>query len=223
MSLETTGHIINRKILNFCKTKKHTMIDKNSSLEDILDHTWGLLGRGGADGKHPFHYPAFATFNQEDVQQRIVVMRDTKRSERQLIAYSDIRSQKIEDIRKNGRTNWLFYDHGSKEQIRAKSSTTIHHQDELARELWEQIPPKARGDYIGPHQPGTLSDTYIANLPDDFLEAPSEENTAQGINNFCVLVSEVDELFYLKLMKGGHLRAHFNWEGEKWKRRFAAP
>lgn len=199
------------------------MINQNSSLEEILEHVWGLLGRGGADAKHPFHFPVLATFNAVDVQQRTVVMRDTKRSERLLMAYSDIRSQKIQDIRQNGRSNWLFYDHGSKEQIRAKSSTRIHHKDELAHQLWEKIPPKGRGDYIGSVKPGTPSESYFSNLPEDFQEEPTDKNTARGFENFCVLVSEVEELYFLKLMKGGHLRTHFVWEGEKWKRRWIAP
>ena len=199
------------------------MIDKNSSLEDILEHAWGLLGRGGADGKHPFHYPVLATFNQENVQQRTVVLRDTQRPEGLLITYSDIRTQKIADMQQNGRANWLFYDHGSKEQIRAKGDVTIHHKDDMTREKWDRIPPEARGDYIGPHKPGSEADAYESNLPESFLEEPTEENTAQGFENFCVIVSKIEELDFLKLMKGGHLRCRFSREGDIWKRRWVAP
>jgi hypothetical protein len=199
------------------------MIDKNSTLDEILDHAWGLLGRGGADAKHPFHYPVLATFNAQNVQQRTVVLRDTRRPEGYLIAYSDIRTQKIADLRENGKANWLFYDHGNKEQIRAKGDMIIHHQDEVAQDKWEQIPPKARGDYIGPLKPGTERDTYEANLPEDFLEEPSHKNTEQGFENFCVLLSKIQVMDYLKLMKGGHLRTRFSRENDVWRKRWVAP
>lgn len=199
------------------------MIDKDKSLDEILEHSWGLLGRGGADGKHPFHYPVLATFNPNNVQQRTVVLRATQRPEGQLVTYSDIRTQKIEDIRENGQANWLFYDHSSKEQIRAKGVITIHHQDDLAREHWDKIPPKARGDYIGPYKPGAEADAYEANLPESFLENPTQENTDQGFENFCLLVSKIEEMDFLKLMKGGHLRCRFTREGDKWKKRWVAP
>ena len=199
------------------------MIDKNSSLEEILEHVWGSLGRGGADTKHPFHYPALATCNADSVQQRTVVLRDTQRPEGYLISYSDIRTQKIADLRENSKDNWLFYDHSSKEQIRAKGNTNIHHQDALAREKWEQISPKSRGDYIGPLEPGTASETYESNLPDNFLEEPSQENTGHGFENFCVLVSQVEEIDFLKLMRGGHLRTKFTRDGDGWQKSWVAP
>jgi len=199
------------------------MIDKNSTLEEILEHAWGLLGRGGADAKHPFHYPVLATFNSENVQQRTVVLRDTQRPEGHLITYSDIRTQKIADMRENRKANWLFYDHGSKEQIRAKGTVSIHHRDDLAREKWEQIPPKGRGDYIGPLKPGTEADTYESNLPESFLVEPTLENTEQGFENFCVLIGKIEEMDFLKLMKGGHLRTRFDRKEKEWEKHWVAP
>jgi len=201
------------------------MIDKNSSLEDILEHSWGLLGRGGADAKHPFHYPVLATFNHTGVQQRTVVLRDTQRPDGLLITYSDIRTQKIADMRENGQANWLFYDHSSKEQIRAKGSVTVHHQDEESRKKWDDIPPGARGDYMGPHPPGTEADQYENNLPKSFLEEPTQENTAVGIEHFCMIISRIQEIDYLKLMRGGHLRCRFSREEDEnaWKKHWLAP
>lgn len=199
------------------------MIDKSSSLEEILEHVWGMLGRGGADAKHPFHYPSLATFNADSVQQRTVVLRDTQRPEGYLISYSDIRTQKIADLRENGKVNWLFYDHSSKEQIRAKGKISIHHKDEIAREKWERIPPKSRGDYIGPLEPGTASANYESNLTESFSEMPSQENTRHGFENFCVLISKIEEIDFLKLMRGGHLRTRFLKEASGWQKSWVAP
>lgn len=199
------------------------MIDKASSLEDILAHVWGMLGRGSADKRHPYRYPALATYGSKGIQQRIVVLREIDRSSRTLISYSDLRTQKLADISFHPETSWLFYDHGTKEQIRATSTMYIHHQDERALKVWEQIPPKGRADYIGPLPPGTSSQQYVANLPDDFMAEPTQENTAQGVNNFCLLKAEVKSIDFLKLMKDGHVRASFLWQQNTWAMQWVAP
>lgn len=199
------------------------MISKVHSLEEILAHVWGTLARGGADSKHPYHFPVLATQGDKKIHQRTLVLRQTDIKKRQLISYSDVRTQKIEDIKKNEEALWLFYDHTHKEQIRATSKVTLHHQDELSRGLWEQISPQNRGDYLGPHAPGTRLKHYSNNLTEDFLQQPTEENTEKGWQNFCVLISEVYEIEFLKLMKGGHLRCSFLWEDKQWHNSWVAP
>ena len=199
------------------------MIDPSSSLLEILDHVWGMLGRGAADKKHPYHFPALATYGSEGIQQRIVVLRKLLRPERQLRSYSDARTQKVEDLRQHPQAQWLFYDHGSKEQIRARSRITLHHQNTLAKELWDNTPPKARGDYVGPVSPGTHTDSYTDNLPAAFEKEPTEENTQQGFNNFVVIDCEVIALDFLKLRRGGHLRAQFHWQNDEWASTWTAP
>ncbi len=199
------------------------MIQPTASLPDILDHVWGLLVRGGADKKYSFHYPSLATFGERGIQQRTVVLRKALKSERQLISYSDQRTQKIADLRQQPESSWLFYDHGSKEQIRARSIITLHHQDQTAREHWNAIPPAARGDYLGPVAPGTPSETYTDNLPPDFKENASEENTQKGFGNFVVLVAQVIELDYLKLRREGHLRTQFHGQESAWRGSWVAP
>jgi hypothetical protein len=95
--------------------------------------------------------------------------------------------------------------------------------DELRDKYWENIPPKNRGDYLGPKAPGSMENHYSANLPEDFLDEPTEKNTAVGKENFCVIVSEVNKLDFLKLMKGGHLRTLFTWNSNNWEKNWLAP
>ena len=199
------------------------MIDASSSLSDILSHAWDLLARGGADKKHPYHFPVLATYGPQGVQQRTIVLRKAYPPERLLRAYSDARPQKIVDLQQHPEASWLFYDHGSKEQIRARGRVTLHQQDDLAKELWNTIPPQARGDYLGPVAPGTHADGYTDNLPSDFREEPTEENTQAGFNNFVVIESEVTGIDYLKLRRNGHLRAQFYWEEGHWRHHWTAP
>ncbi|MEK6479123.1 pyridoxamine 5'-phosphate oxidase family protein [Catalinimonas sp. 4WD22] len=199
------------------------MIEKESTLEEILAHVWGTLARGGADAKHAFHFPVLATCTNNEVRQRTLVLRETDIQKRQLICFSDVRTQKVSDIKVNNNVNWLFYDHQHKEQVRASARSTIHHMDELSDKYWKNIPPKNRGDYLGPKAPGSIENHYSANLPEDFLDGPTEKNTAVGRENFCVIVSEVNKLDFLKLMKGGHLRTLFTWNSNNWEKNWLAP
>ena len=199
------------------------MINSSSSLSDILDHVWGLLVRGGADKKHPYHFPSLATYGAQGVQQRTVVLRKTMKPERLLRSYSDVRTQKIEDLAQYSEAHWLFYDHGSKEQIRARTRITLHRQDALAKELWASIPPKGRGDYVGPVAPGTHTKQYTDNLPPAFAEEPTEENTEEGFQHFVVMDCEVVALDFLKLQREGHVRTQFHWQDDQWASSWTAP
>ncbi len=199
------------------------MIDATSSLPDILDHVWGLLVRGGADKKHAYHFPVLATQGQAGVQQRTVVLRKTIVADSILRAYSDARTLKVSDLQANPTAHWLFYDHSSKEQIRVRGRATLHQRDELAETLWNSIPPGARGDYVGPVPPGTRTEGYTDNLPNDFREEPTEENTQAGFANFVVIDCEVTAIDYLRLRRGGHLRAQFIRENDAWNSYWTAP
>ena len=199
------------------------MISPDATLEEILDHVWGMLVRGGADAKHAYHFPAFATRGPTGIEQRTVVLRQANKVIRQLTCYSDQRTQKMDDLRQNEQAHWLFYDHGSKEQIRAKARVTWHNQNEKAREIWQNIPPKNRGDYLGPVAPGTNVPQQTDNLPPKFKDEPTKESTQSGFTNFVLIVSTVYQLDFLKLGREGHLRTRYNWNGEQWEGSWVAP
>ncbi len=199
------------------------MIDKTSSLDDILEHVWETLHQGYIDKKHPYHFPALATYGAQGVQQRTVVLRHVSVSGRTFTCYSDIRTQKVAALHDHPEAHWLFYDANTQEQIRAGGKAILHHQDEAARKAWDAIPPPGRADYIGPVSPGTPSSVYTANLPESFLETSTENNTHQGWENFCMITCEITELDFLKLMKNGHLRTQFFWREDQWKKQWVAP
>ena len=200
------------------------MISSQPSLEELFDHVWGMLVRGGADGRHPYHFPSFATIhNQRGIEQRTVVLRKADKGKRQLICYSDMRTRKVAGLAENEQAHWLFYNHGSKEQIRARVTTQLHHQDESSNEKWVTIPPKNRGDYLGPVPPGNLTDEHTDNRPVSFKQNPTEENTQSGYKNFALIVSTVYHLDFLKLSRDGHIRAQFNRRDDKWEKSWVAP
>lgn len=199
------------------------MIAPESTLEELIDHVWGMLVRGGADKKHAFHFPSLATSGKLGIEQRTVVLRKADKENRLLICYSDQRTRKIDDLQREPIAHWLFYDHGSKEQIRAKVKIRLYHQDEEAKKVWQEIPPAGRGDYVGPMPPGTRTEGYTDNLPNSFKKEPTSENTQNGYENFVLMKSEVYHLDFLKLQREGHLRAQFTWDQSQWLGSWIAP
>ncbi len=200
-------------------------MNKLATLDEILTHVWDTLQRGAADNQHAFHAPVFATVAGKKPQLRTVILRNTDRTQRKLFCYTDIRSGKVKELQNNPYAQWLFYDANHREQIRAHSTTVIHHKDTLTLQNWDKIPPQSRGNYLGTMPPGMPSSTYTANLSNDFRieDHPSQKITEKGYQNFCVLESEVLSLEFLALRKKGHIRAKFEWENEQWKATWLAP
>ena len=197
------------------------MIQKESTLEEILAHVWGMISRGSADAKHSYHFPVLATSLQGEVRQRTLILRDSDIQNRQLICFTDKRTQKVSDIHENPNVSWLFYDHQHKEQIRAVSKAKIYHTDDISHSYWKNIPNDKRGDYQGSYPPGKKLDHYVDNLPES-KEGTSKDNEA-GFENFAVIISEVHTIDFLKLMHDGHLRTQFQWKHNAWEKFWLAP
>ncbi len=200
------------------------MIDQHSSLEEIFSHVWQMLQRGGSEADNPLRFPVLATYGAEGIQQRMVVLRKFDQAASSLICYTDFRSGKVNDIKRTQEAHWLFYDPEANEQIRVKTQTILHHKNEVASRIWNDIPVKARKDYLGPAAPGTVSEKYTTNLPEFALnDNLNDDNTAYGFDNFCVIAGKVTHLEFLAIRKSGHIRASFSKESNNWHKQWIAP
>lgn len=194
------------------------------SLKELKLHIWQQIIEGVKNENHGFHFPVLATVGSEGIRQRILTLREAEPEARILIAFSDYRTGKVADLLQNSRANWLFFNNASKEQLRADSQVTIHHKDEYARILWDNLPPSSRTEFLGVLSPGTTSQDYTNNYPEFvFNKELNYENTENGFENFCVLSCEVSNLDYLQLRKSGHVRAQYFWRDNEWKGSWVAP
>lgn len=194
------------------------------SLKELKFHLWRQIMEGVNHEDHGFRFPVLATIGSEGIRQRTLTLREAEPDARILIAFSDYRTGKVADLLQNSRANWLFYNQETREQVRADSQVTIHHKDEYARILWENLTPPSRIEYMGILSPGTTTQEYTNNLP-EFVSTDelNPENTESGFENFCVLSCVVSNLDYLQVRKNGHVRAQYFWRDNEWKGSWVAP
>jgi len=193
------------------------------NLEDILRDTWNQLFRAAVQRNSPLHTPALATFDGQQVQVRTIVIRKTDTNARLLTCYTDFRSSKIQALQKYPQASWLFWHPGKKFQIRARGTTRIHHEDDLAKATWEELPPKNRTDYAASTAPGSSLEAPGDSQPDWEAEPPNAENTAYTFHNFALLRTEVTTLDWLHLHRDGHRRAYFEWQDGNWNMQWLVP
>lgn len=185
---------------------------KNAELDSIFVQTWIDLGHGALRGAHPFHTPVLASMGRDGPDARVVVLRDAFLETRRLLCHTDIRSPKIEGLRVNPKVTWLFYDQDNNTQLRVRGEVEVVHNDELAEARWQASASRSRICYHAALAPGTPTDSP---LPPEPLES--------GFENFAVIDCRVSSIDWLFLQHGGHLRARFDWNGERWNGAWLAP
>ena len=83
---------------------------------EIEKKIWGLLTNAVSDRNSEFRTPVFICGNDRDLDGRVVVLRKADQQNNFVQYHSDIRSSKIEKIKKNPNCSILFY--GKEEKIR---------------------------------------------------------------------------------------------------------
>jgi 3-hydroxyisobutyrate dehydrogenase len=130
--------------------------------------------------------------------------------ERQLLFHTDYRSPKIEQIQKNNSISWLFYDSKSRIQLRIKSLATLHYQDDISRQRWNDTKTESRKCYFVQPAPSTPSLFPTDGLPSSYYEKEkSKEQNEIGYQHFVVVRTQVKEIDWLYLHHSGHRRARF--------------
>ena len=176
--------------------------DSFSAIWQTLLHE---LHRGALDPKHPFRYLTVATVGEQFPQVRTVVMRQFT-ADLEFLAYTDVRSSKVQELLEVPRVSLLFYHPKKQVQVRVKALATIHVMDELAQEHWKRVPDKRRSEYQSKLDPATRIAAPAAGWES------SSEHSHFSVLKFSPLALEV-----LQLSREGHLRAQFDlasgWEG----------
>ncbi len=184
------------------------------SLGEIERYAWSLLENGSRSPKEAFYTGTFGTVTESGISLRTVVLRGASPEERITICYSDERAGKVEEIRHRDAVSWLFWDEGTKVQLRLNGRATVHSGDSLTAEHWDRTTPGNRRSYLALPAPGSVQPVATSGLPEGLdSRQPTEEEGAAGRENFAVIVTKVDRLEWLWLGKGGHRRAGFRYEG----------
>jgi hypothetical protein len=159
-----------------------------------------------------FRYGVLATQRTQGPGVRTVVIRKVVPQERTLFFHTDRRSAKVAELTENPAVGWLFYDDASKIQIRLEARATLHCDDTLANEAWQQTSLLNRREYLATLPPSTPVNEPLSGLSESLLERElTREESEKGRLNFMVVTNRVHTVDWLHLDRQGNQRAQFNY------------
>ena len=184
--------------------------------KEIEKKIWSLLVRAVNDRNSEFRTPVFICGNDNDLDGRVVVLRKADEKNNFIQYHSDIRSSKIEKIKKNPNCSILFYGKKEKIQLRVKAECKINYNNDITKDSWEKTGHISRKCYLVTNGPGTLSTKPTSGLDNKFdnFDFTKEESEA-GYKNFCVIKCKIKSIEWLYLAAKGHRRARFDLENNK--------
>ena len=183
---------------------------------EIKKKIWLMLDDAITNRASQFRIPTFICGDQSDFDGRIVVLRKSDQLNNTLQFHSDIRSDKIEKLKKNPKAAMLFYDKDEKIQVRLKIECVVNYNNEISKESWSKTQHISRKCYLVDNGPGSESASPTSGLkPEldnfDFTMEQSEE----GYKNFTVIQCKIRSIEWLYLAAKGHRRARFDLETKK--------
>ena len=188
--------------------------------KEIEKKIWELLSTAVKDRSSEFRTPVFICGDDKDLDGRVVVLRKAD-SEKNIIQFhSDIRSSKINKIKKNPSCSILFYGKEEKIQLRLKINCEINYKNEITKESWKKTGHVSRKCYLVKDSPGTISQKPTSGLNEKFNDFDfTKEESEEGYKNFCVIKCKIQSIEWLYLAAKGHRRAliklgktnEFNW------------
>lgn len=184
------------------------LFSENESPSEIWKSISHELHRGALDSKHPFRYFNLGTIGKTGPEIRTVVIRSIN-TNLEFYIFTDFRSEKVSELSANLSATLHFYHPGKRVQIRIKTKTEIHHQDEVSKSFWTKVQDEAQKAYTSTLAPSTS------------ISDPSEayEWIENGDDRFFTVLKFIPETVEALQLNGlRHLRILFskkgNWEGQ---------
>ena len=183
---------------------------------EIKKKIWSMLNSAVKDRSSPFRIPVFSCGENGYIESRIVVLRKSDESNNIVQFHSDIRSDKIEILKKNPKASFLFYDKELKIQVRLKVEAIINHNNDVTKQSWEKTQHISRKCYLVDNGPGTISDKPTSGLKPELDNFDyTKEESEEGYKNFTVIQCKIKSIEWLYLAAKGHRRARFDLENNK--------
>ena len=183
---------------------------------EIKKKIWSMLDDAVTNRNSQFRIPTFVCGHNNDIDGRIVVLRKADQQNNLVQFHSDIRSDKIELLKKNPNAALLFYDKDEKIQVRLKVNCIINHQNDITKSSWEKTQHISRKCYLVDNGPGTESDIPTSGLKPELDNFDyTKEQSEEGYKNFTVIQCKIKSIEWLYLAAKGHRRAKFDLETNK--------
>jgi len=183
---------------------------------EIKKKIWLMLDDAITNRASQFRIPTFICGDQSDFDGRIVVLRKSDQLNNIVQFHSDIRSDKIEKLKKNPKAAMLFYDKDEKIQVRLKIECVVNHNNEITKESWLKTQHISRKCYLVDNGPGSESASPTSGLKPELDNFEfTVEQSEEGYKNFTVIQCKIKLIEWLYLAAKGHRRARFDLETKK--------
>ena len=183
---------------------------------EIKKKIWSMLKNAVKDRSSPFRIPVFSCGNNDNIESRIVVLRKSDENNNMVQFHSDIRSDKIDILKKNPKASFLFYDKELKIQVRLKVEAIINHNNDVTKQSWEKTQHISRKCYLVDNGPGSISNEPTSGLKPELDNFDyTKEQSEEGYKNFTVVQCKINSIEWLYLAAKGHRRARFDLENNK--------
>ena len=188
--------------------------DFYNDLSGVLDRSWLLLEQSIEDPTSPVRAPVLISVSADGLAQgRTVVLRAFNRQQRQLKIYTDVRSEKVAQLRTQPVCTLVAYQPNPMIQLRLKTNAIVNHNNEITREAWAVMPGPNRCNYLTDPNPGSISVKATDGRPIINAESvPTNDENEIAYSHFSVIVFVINELEWLYLPRRGHRRAQFIWD-----------
>ena len=192
---------------------------------EIFEDIKKNLTRGVKDRKHAFHTPVFSNIDSEGgIDSRVVVLRKFDPSSMTLNFHTDFRSPKVPNLKKNNSSQFVFYDHKLKIQMRIKTTSILNNQNKIAKEKWDKTRLLSRKCYLTEKEPSSFTSSPEDGIPEHLTgKEPDFEESEKGFKNFTVVENKVNEIDWLYLEISGHRRLKLIFKNEKPEYRWLIP
>lgn len=175
---------------------------------DLLESVKAELLRSNVDHRHPFRFFYLATTGTYP-EIRTVVKRDFSQEHWDVVFFTDARSPKVEQIKKQGKVSALFYHPKKQLQLRMKGDAQLigPEQEAYASYLDRVRQSPAAGDYTALHPPGTE------------IEKDTEPASGKELHFLAVRILprylDVLQLGKEKHTRMAYVRRNGQWQGKK--------
>ena len=186
------------------------------NFNEIKKKIWLMLNDAVTNRGSQFRIPTFICGDQSDFDGRIVVLRKSNQKDNIIQFHSDIRSDKIEKLKRNPKAAMLFYDKEEKIQVRLKVECLVNHNNEITKESWSKTQHISRKCYLVDNGPGSESKIPTSGLKPELDNFEfTMEQSEEGYKNFTVIQCKIKSIEWLYLAAKGHRRARFDLEKKK--------
>ena len=134
--------------------------------------------------------------------------------EQNLLIYTDYRTEKIKDLRKNSNCGLLFYNNKQGLQIYFSTLSTIHQNNELTKKYWQGVVGTSSENYTTIYPPST---------PINNIGEGHKTDKDLNDNHFSIIELCPFNMSILQLSRNGHIRANFSKINNKWEGSFIVP